>query len=252
MQPRKRWIPLRGMVVVLMVVWLVALTWRAGAQGGTTVRLSVADDGTEGNLVSGGPAISGNGCYIAFQSSANNLVGGDTNAIADVFVRDCTTGQLSLVSVSSNGTQGNGASHLPAISDDGRFVAFHSFASNLISGDTNQSRDIFVHDREVGTTTRVSVSSAGTQAVTDSGDPAISGNGRYIAFSSWAPNLVAQDTNGDPDVFVHDRQTSETRRVSVSTLGTSCNWGPITRCLWHASSSATKAMPGIRRSAFNR
>jgi Tol biopolymer transport system component len=225
MWPQKRWISVPGMFVVLTVltVGLTGVAWQVGAQGPMVMRLSVADDGTQGNLISGGVAISANGCYVVFHSAATTLIRGDTNASTDVFVRDCTTGQVERRSVASDGAQGNGDSYRSAISDNGRFVAFQSYATNLISNDTNQSRDVFVHDRQWHTTTRISVSSTGAQAVTDSGDPAISGDGRYIAFSSWAPNLVPQDTNGGPDVFVHDRQTSATWRVSVASGGTQGN-----------------------------
>lgn len=102
----------------------------------------------------------------------------------------------------SSGVQGNSASQEPAISANGRFVAFWSFASNLVAGDTNGRVDVFVRDRQDGTTTRVSVSAAGVQGNGASYEPAISADGRFVAFHSDATNLVAGDTNGAPDVFV--------------------------------------------------
>jgi Tol biopolymer transport system component len=142
--------------------------------------------------------------------------------------------------VSSAGVQGNGDSYRPAITPDGRFVAFSSDASNLVSGDTNGVRDFFVHDRDPDEngvydepglieTTRVNVSSSGAQADDASGIgtgdlcPAISDDGRYVAFYSLASNLVPFDENGTWDVFVHDRETMQTVRVSISAAGAEGN-----------------------------
>ncbi len=132
------------------------------------------------------------------------------------------------VSVSSTGTQGNGRNQdfglyiLPSVSADGRYVAFASDSSNLAAGDSNNTWDVFVHDRETRETTRVSVSSEGSQGNFRSSDPSISADGRYVAFTSAADNLVPNDTNGTiggSDVFVHDRLTGATTRVSVGSAG---------------------------------
>ena len=160
--------------------------------------------------------MSADGRFVAFVSSAGNLVPGDTNHVSDVFVHDCVTGRTTRVSVGRGGRQGNGASASAAISADGRFVAFTSAASNLVGHDTNVTSDVFVHDRSTGRTRRVSVSSAGVEGNRDSEEPAISAHGRYVAFTSDASNLVAGDTNRIADVFVHDRDTGRTTRVSVS------------------------------------
>ncbi len=192
-------------------------------QSGQTERVSVASDGTQGNGVSHEPAISANGRFVAFWSRADNLVAGDTNDAWDVFVHDRQTGQTEVVSVASDGTPGNGASDSPTISADGRFVAFESGADNLIPEDTNGREDIFVHDRQSGQIERISVASDGTQASGYSYNPAISADGRFVAFESVAGNLVAGDTNGRADVFVHDRQTGQTTRVSVASDGTQGN-----------------------------
>jgi Periplasmic component of the Tol biopolymer transport system len=172
-------------------------------------------------------SISADGRYVAFVSAATNLVSGDTNNFQDIFVHDRQTGQTTRVSVASDGTQANGHSYAPSISADGRYVAFASLASNLVSGDTNGAWDVFVHDRQTGETTRVSVASDGTQAIGFffGSSPSISADGRYVAFDSWATNLVSGDTNDKPDVFVHDRQTGQTTRVSVSSDGTQANNG---------------------------
>ena len=128
------------------------------------------------------PAISADGRFVAFSSDATNLVPGDTNGTADVFVRDRQTGTTRRVSVGSGGAQGNGLSVDPAISADGRFVAFASDATNLVPGDTNGADDVFVRDRQTGTTRRVSVGSGGAQGDRVSFDPAISADGRFVAF----------------------------------------------------------------------
>ena len=186
---------------------------------GTTQLVSVRTGGGRGNDSSSNPALSADGRFVTFMSLATNLVPGDTNGTFDVFVHDRQTGTTRRVSGSSSGTQGNGESSLPALSADGRFVTFMSLATNLVPGDTNNARDVFVHDRQTGTTRRVSVSSGGGQANNFSSDAALSADGRFVAFDSDASNLVPGDTNGTFDVFVHDRQTGTTRRVSLRTGG---------------------------------
>jgi archaellum component FlaF (FlaF/FlaG flagellin family) len=136
---------------------------------------------------------------------------------------------VQLVSVACDGTQGNGDSWPSSISADGRYVAFSSEASNLVPGDTNGRVDIFVHDRLMGQTTRVSVASDGTEGNSDSGGGTISADGRYVAFESAASNLVPGDTNEVADIFLHDRLTGQTTRVSVASDGTQGNdhsWWP--------------------------
>jgi Tol biopolymer transport system component len=188
-------------------------------QTGTTRRVSLRSNGDQANHNSYLPSISADGRFVAFHSDASNLLPGDTNNKTDVFVHDRTTGTTRRVSVRSNGDQATGYSYAPAISGDGRFVAFYSNASNLVPGDTNGKTDVFVHDRKTAKTSRVSVRSNGHQANGDSFVPAISGNGRYVAFVSNATNLAPGDTNNRPDVFVHDRRTGKTSRVSVRSNG---------------------------------
>jgi Tol biopolymer transport system component len=161
------------------------------------------------------PAISGDGRYVAFESSASTLVQNDTNDITDIFVFDRQTEQTSRVSIDSAGGEGDSGSTAAAISGDGRFVAFQSQATNLVAADANNAGDVFVHDRQTGKTTRVSVSSSGAEAQGASNDPAISADGRYVAFVSDAANLVAGATNGYRNVFLHDRQTGQTTRISA-------------------------------------
>ncbi|MBK7643742.1 MAG: PD40 domain-containing protein [Planctomycetes bacterium] len=183
---------------------------------GTTTLVSATPSGAAGNSLSSFASISLDGRYIAFSSLASDLVPGDTNGTTDVFVRDAVAGTTERVSVSSAGAQGDGYSTFPAISGDGRFVVFQSFASDLVAGDTNGESDVFVHDRQAGTTERVSVSSAGTQADGPSSNITISADGRFLAFQSAATNLVASDTNGTDDVFLRDRLAGATTLVSVS------------------------------------
>jgi Tol biopolymer transport system component len=160
--------------------------------------------------------MSAHGRHVAFQSAATNLVPGDTNRQPDIFVRDRFTGNTERVSVTSRGGQSNGDSGSPTISNDGRYVAFYSSASNLVAGDTNDAPDVFLHDRKTGVTSRVSLSSAGRQGNGLSLEAAISGNGRHIAFLSEASNLVVGDTNGVLDVFVRDLHKGKTIGISVS------------------------------------
>ena len=182
---------------------------------GSTSRVSVSNIGEQGNSISLRPRISANGGYVAFQSRASNLVSGDTNAQDDIFVHDRKTGSISRVSVASDGKEGNGQSTASSISADGHYVAFSSSAFNLVSGDTNNSRDIFVHDRETGSTSRVSIASSGEQANAASYQPWISADGRYVVFESLASNLVAGDTNSRSDIFVHDQETGIPELVAV-------------------------------------
>jgi Tol biopolymer transport system component len=197
----------------------VALATCALARAQTTVQVDLDSAGVPANQQSVSPSISADGRYVAFESVATNLVPGDTNAFQDIFVRDVDAGLTTRVSVGPAGLQADGSSRFASISADGRWIAFASAARNLVPGDTNNSEDVFVHDRASGVTTRVSVDSSGAQVLTGAGNPWISGDGRFVAFESSSPSLVADDTNGSSDVFVHDRQTGATTRVSLSPTG---------------------------------
>jgi PKD repeat protein len=190
---------------------------------GITKRVSVDSNGNQGNNDSYETTMSADGRYAAFDSYASNLVPGDTNGALDIFVHDRLTGITNRVSVDSDGNQGNNDSIEPTISADGRYVAFFSLASNLVAGDTNGTKDVFVHDRHTGITNRVSVDSSGNQGNGTSRLQSISADGRYVAFQSGASNLVAGDTNGTWDAFVHDRQTGTTEIVSVNSSGNQGN-----------------------------
>ena len=188
-------------------------TWRdifvRDRLSGVTVRASVSSQEGQANGHSSLPSISADGRFVAFTSAATGLIGPlafDTNGVDDVFCRDLVNGSTGRVSISST-AQGNGASSSPSISADGRFVAFASSASNLVTGDTNSKTDVFVHDRSTVTTERVSLGSGGTQGNLSSFDPSISGDGRFVAFFSDATNLVSGDTNNAGDIFLRDRNT---------------------------------------------
>jgi Tol biopolymer transport system component len=192
-------------------------------QTGQTTRVSVSSTTLQANDKSYAPAVSSDGQLVAFSSDASNLVPGDSNGFADIFMHDCQLGQTTRISVSSTGNQGNGKSFSPSISSDGRYVAFESDAANLAADDSNDAYDVYVHDRQTGQTTRVSVSSKGEEGNDTSQFPSISSDGRYVAFMSNASNLVTNDSNNFWDTFVHDRQTDETTRVSVSSEGVQGN-----------------------------
>jgi Ca2+-binding RTX toxin-like protein len=189
----------------------------------TTTRESLDSAGNQANSPSYSASISADGRFVAFGSSASNIVPGDTNNSFDIFVRDRLTNTTTRVSVDSAGNQANSRSVGSSISADGRFVAFHSDASNIVPGDTNGKRDIFVRDRLTNTTTRVSLDSAGNQTNSDSYYPSISADGRFVAFLSNASNIVPGDTNNRDDIFVRDRLTNTTTRVSVDSAGNQGN-----------------------------
>jgi Mg-chelatase subunit ChlD len=195
-------------------------------QTGAVERVSVSSAGAQANGASQNPLISADGRFVAFRSSATNLVSGDTNGQPDVFVRDRQTTTTTRVSVATGGGQATGGvSDDPAISDDGRYVAFQSDATNVVAGDTNAKTDIFRHDRQTNTTIRVSVGTAGAQSNGVSTDPALSGDGSRVVWESIATNLVIGDTNGKEDVFVRLIGTGETIRVSVSSAGAQATSG---------------------------
>jgi Tol biopolymer transport system component len=198
---------------------------------GVTTLDSVSREGEPSNKSARRPSLSGDGRFVAFESEATNLVRGDDNGVGDVFVRDRVSSTTTIASVSSSGEQGNGWSGASFMSGDGRYVAFESYATNLVHGDDNGALDVFVHDLLTRRTERVSVSSSGEQAREDLQNErsdtgvdemmfaSMSRDGRYVAFQSRASNLVPRDGNRTWDVFVHDRTKRVTERVSVSSSG---------------------------------
>lgn len=198
-------------------------------QHGETTRVSVTSAGQEAKTFDmiKAVAVSSDGSVVAFSSEASDLVPGDTNGAADIFVRDLADGHTTRVSVASDGTQGNSTSDGVALSADGRFVAFSSIASNLVPGDVNGSWDVFVHDMATGQTSIVSVAPDGTPGDSTSGAGlSISDDGRFVAFDSSAANLVLGPPlarRGMAAAYVRDRATGETTRVSVVSNGADAN-----------------------------
>jgi len=197
---------------------------------GTTTRVSVALDGGDSNGPSVDPSISADGRYVAFTSSASNLVAGDGNGMPDVFVRDLHLGMTIRVSVDRAGDDANDESNKPSISADGRMVAFGSHATDLVDGDESGYPGIFVRNLDLGQTERVSVAADGSGANGNSWGPVISADGAYVAFASEANNLVANDT-GFRDVFLRDLKAHRTIWVSVGRDGESPNEGSAGACV---------------------
>ena len=223
--------------LIAAMVLLCVMATSSGAAAGDTTRVSVASSGNQANGGSAVPSFSDDGRYVTFTSQATNLVPGDTNLKQDIFVRDRDADndgvmdepeatKTERVNVDSSGNEANGFSAVGSISANGRFVAFTSWATNLVPGDTNvdtlgnPASDIFVHDRQTGTTERVSVDSSETEANDFSHFSSISADGRYVAFQSRADNLAAGDPWRDHDIYVRDRQAGTTELVSVG----SGNW----------------------------
>ncbi|MEQ8764227.1 MAG: hypothetical protein RL885_09890 [Planctomycetota bacterium] len=218
---------------IIGAVLAILLCSLAAVQAQPVYRASQSSDGDPGISYSQLPSISGDGRYVAFRSLAWNLVPGDTNDNWDIFVHDRVTRETVLVSKSSTGEQANGESSNPVMSADGRFVAFDSWATNLIANDWNFVRDIFLHDRdpdqngifdEPGTTTvRITRSGGFTETNKDSWEPCLSADGRYVGFLSIANNIVLGDTEGQVDAFWVDTALDEVKRLSVAADGTGGN-----------------------------
>jgi Tol biopolymer transport system component len=221
---------------------------------GKTTMITGRPDLMTGSSVEGQAAISADGRYIAFRSTNANLVAGDTNGAADIFiyhVADDGSSQIERVSVSSDGEQGSGCpcawpdpcncapdtfcSH-PSVSEDGRLVTFASYADNFALNDQPDTLDVFIHDRETGTTYPISKAPDGVMGNGDSWDPVISANGAFVAFVSNADNLGVLDNNGQPDIYLWCRETDTIVRVSIATDGTEAN--------------GASSMPGIDGEGF--
>lgn len=218
-----------GLLRILPVIVLASLVMPPPARAGAGDTFLVSYSST-GNAPGGAsePAVSENGRFVAWESESGFYVENDTNMTTDVFLRDQELGTTVRVSATTTGVQGNGQSRAPSISADGRFVAFTSYASNLVPNDTNrndknyvQGADVFVWDRTDGSITRVSVGTTGTQANEDSYDAVISPDGRYVAYTSEATNLVPNDTNESHDAYLYDRKDKKVELISVARDGNS-------------------------------
>ena len=176
-----------------------------GGSDGSVTRVSTSATGAQADGQSHQPVFSPDGTKVTFESYADNLVPGDTNGLPDVFVKDLTTGTITLVSTNASGVQGDSWSYQPAFSPDGTKLAFASASDNLVPGDTNQAYDIFVKDLTTGAITRVSTSASGAQADGfQSTNPIFSPDGTKVAFYSDADNLVPGDADHVRDIFVKD------------------------------------------------
>jgi Tol biopolymer transport system component len=184
---------------------------------GTTTLVSLATNGTLANGDSGHPVISDDGRYVSFDSNATNLVAGGTTGTVNVFRHDLTTGATVLVSVGISNAQSSGFG--PAMSGDGKFIAFTSEAANVTAGDTNGASDVFVRDMNAGSTVRASLTSLGAEPDSDSGQPSISADGHLVTFTSFGSNLAAGDANDSGDVFVRDLVDGTTTLVSANAAG---------------------------------
>jgi Tol biopolymer transport system component len=189
---------------------------------GQTTRVSTTGTGGEANGVSYYASISSDGRYVAFVSEASNLVSGDTNGVADLFVKDVSTGAVLRVAA------GNAPPINPQISANGLYVAFASDATNLVAGDTNGVRDIFLVNRISLALSRLSLSATGEQGNGISDEPSIDAVGTYVAFRTSATNFTTDDTNNAADIFVKNRTTGQIQLVTVNTTGTASNSGSLT------------------------
>jgi Tol biopolymer transport system component len=195
---------------------------------GTTELVSISIGGTSGNYFSGTvfpTDITYDGRFVVYTSTASDLVPGDVNGFGDVFRRDRTLGITELISVSISGQLGNELSYNASCSEDGRYVVFESLASNLVPGDSNGVADVFLRDMVAGTLVRISLGLAGAEANGKSAWPAISPDGRFLTYTGYATNLVPGDTNNWEDIFLFDRFSGGTSRVSLTSWGTEPN-GP--------------------------
>ena len=204
---------------------------------GTTERISVADDGSEANESSSSPSISADGRYVAFTTRATNLIAGRSIGSWDpqVYVHDRVTGTNEWLSEAYDGARLDEWVVSPQISADGRYVAFESLAPNLVPDDTNGVRDIFVHDRQLGTTRRVSVATDGTQGNEDSRHPAISADGQYVTFTSYSSNLGPDNAAYYSGIYVHELATGVTE------------WISLTDGAWHGATGSHPSISGDGR-----
>jgi Tol biopolymer transport system component len=192
-----------------------------------TQRVNVSTGGAEADAQSltTAQAVSGDGRYVVFESAATTLVTPDTNGVSDIFLRDTVAATTTRVSLGTGGAEADGGSGQAVISSDGAWVAFSSDATNLVAGDANGGRDVFVYEVASGAVTRVSVSTGGAEAGGGSDEPSLSADGRLVVFSSPATDLIAGDGNAAYDVFVRDRVGDTTTRVSLADDESEANAG---------------------------
>ncbi len=205
-------------MLIVTFIFVLSVCGAVDAANNTTV-ISVATNGSLSDGYSYGTSISADGRYIAFTSYANDLVPDDNNGMSDIFLRDTVLNTTERISISNTGEEGNYDSFGSSISADGRYVTFTSYANDLVPSDNNGFSDVFIRDRLLGITKRLSVSNTGEEGNADSYDSPISADGRYIAITSDASNLVSNDNNGYCDIFVYDQTLNSIKRVSISSTG---------------------------------
>ena len=212
-------------VVALTGISILATALVADAGGPVTRRLSVGSNEAEGDQESSCYVddLSDDGTRAAFHSDSE-LAFADENGFTDVYIRDVSTGKTRLASIRNNGSDANGSSDGPAISGNGRVIAFKSLATNLVRNDENGAADIFVRDLAARKTERVSIATNGTEAGDVENQPALSFTGRFVAFAT-ASQLVAKDDNHVSDVYLRDRKAKKTRIISVDSNGNSTTDG---------------------------
>ncbi|MCJ7548509.1 MAG: hypothetical protein MUQ30_02365, partial [Anaerolineae bacterium] len=206
-------------VVIVMLASPALLVQATLANPSETERVSISSTGSEGDQLSQTPSISADGRIIVFASEATNLVDGDSNGVQDIFLHDWLSGTTERVSLNGQGQEADGASAWPEISADGSIVVFSSTATNLVEGDTNNFEDVFVVDLQSGAVEWVSHPASGGQADVASSQPAISGDGRFVAFVSAATNLVTGATSGWEEIYLYDRDDGSLEWVSAPRIG---------------------------------
>jgi uncharacterized repeat protein (TIGR01451 family) len=194
-------------------------------QAGTTERVNVNSSGAQDAYIASNPSISADGRFIVFDATSPTLAPGGDGGFNDLFLRDRWLSTTTRLIAAQDGTPANGSSAGGIISDDGRYVAFSSAASNLVAGDTNHQTDEFVLDRQSGAIERISLTSTGGQANGSSLAGTMSADARYVVFLSVATNLVPNDNNSTVDIFLRDRALSSTTRISVDAAGTEGVYG---------------------------
>lgn len=206
-------------LIVVAGVWVFLLFFGAvQAIAGNTIRIPSISGFDDSDNLSQRPSISTDGGFVAFESSATNLINSDTNGFDDVFINDLNANLNQRASVDSGGFEALENSRLVDVNEDGTLVVFSSFAQ-LTPQDTNNEEDVYVRDIVNATTTLVSISIFATAGNRDSLNASISGDGSYVAFQSDADDLVANDFNGVTDVFLHELSTGITTRVSTDSAG---------------------------------
>lgn len=215
---RKRIINNKFFWILIALCFIFIACGTVSAADNTTICVSNSPNGTVSYGESSEASISADGNYITFNSNGDNLVSNDANGCSDIFVYDVNSGKTMRVSVSSNGSESDSNSYESSISADGRYITFASYASNLVEGDSGYHSDIFVHDRNSKTTTRISVSSTGEEADGDSFAPSISGDGHYVVFLSKAYNLVNTTLSSNYygiHIFIHDMVSGTTENIPI-------------------------------------